>query len=339
VSDPAAPPLAVDVHQHLWPEQLVDRLRARSREPYLRGWTLHTRGEAPYEIEPAHHDVELRLAQNERDGIGLACVSLSAPLGIESLRGPSTAALLDAWHQGALALPRTFTAWASVSQHDPDLDGLADLLRRGFVGLQLPATDVRTPSGWARLGPVLEVAERAGRPVLVHPGPEAPDPDADALPPWWPAVVGYAAQLQAAWWAWHAGSVRASHPSLRVVFAAGAGLAPVHHERYATRGGATEAVDPLVHVDTSSYGPQGLDALVRALGIDALVLGSDRPYAAPLAELAGAAATRAIRETNPRRALGLTAADQRSGPRVENDADNQDNQADDQGVRTWRRAS
>ena len=191
--------------------------------------------------------------------------------------------------------------------------------------MQVPATEVRTPWGWARLGAVLEVAERAGKPVLVHPGPEAPDPDAASLPAWWPAVVGYAAQLQAAWWAWHAADVRAAHPTLRVVFAAGAGLAPVHHERYAARGGSTGAVDPLVHVDTSSYGPQGLDALVRVLGIDALVLGSDRPYAAPVAperwsQVGGEAAARAVRVANPRRVLGLPGVDQ-------------------EGVRTWPRAS
>ena len=114
-------------------------------------------------------------------------------------------------------------------------------------------------------------------------------------------------------WAWHAADVRASHPTLRVVFAAGAGLAPVHHERYVARGGSTHPVDPLVHVDTSSYGPQGLDALVRVLGIDALVLGSDRPYAAPVAELMGEAATRAVRVTNPRRVLGLPRLAARGG--------------------------
>ncbi len=322
---PVWPVAAVDLHQHLWPEQLVDRLRARSRTPYLRGWTLHTQGEAPYEIDPAHHDVTRRRNENAHDGIGLACLSLSAPLGIESLRGPSALGLLDAWHEGAAGMPEGFGAWASISSVEPDLDGLAALLERGFVGVQVPATDVRTPSGWARLAAVLEVAERAGKPVLVHPGPEAPDPDAASLPAWWPAVVGYAAQLQAAWWAWHAADVRAAHPTLRVVFAAGAGLAPVHHERYAARGGSTGAVDPLVHVDTSSYGPQGLDALVRVLGIDALVLGSDRPYAAPVAperwsQVGGEAAARAVRVANPRRVLGLPAVDQ-------------------EGVRTWPRAS
>ena len=300
-----APAQAVDLHQHLWPEPLVDRLRARSRVPYLRGWTLHTLGEAPYEIRADHHDVRARLQQNADDDLALACLSLSAPLGIESLRGPSARALLDTWHQGAATLPDGFAAWASVPRLEPDVEGLRALLAGGFVGVQLPATDVRTPSGWERVGPVLDAADRAGKPVLVHPGPEPPNPDHAELPAWWPAVVGYAAQLQAAWWAWHAAGVRASHPGLRVVFAAGAGLAPVHHERYVARGGSTHPVDPLVHVDTSSYGPQGLDALVRVLGIDALVLGSDRPYAAPVAELMGEAATRAVRVTNPRRVLGL----------------------------------
>ena len=260
--------------------------------------------------------------QNAGDGIGLACVSLSAPLGIESLRGPSAAALLGAWHEGAASLPRGFAAWASVSKHDADLSGLVSLLSRGFVGVQVPATDVGTPAGWERLAPVLDVVERAGRPLLVHPGPEAADRDAGALPSWWPAVVGYAAQMQAAWWGWHAAGVRANHPTLRVVFGAGAGLAPVHHERMTARGGTTGAVDRLVHVDTSSYGPQGLDALVRVLGIDALVLGSDRPYAAPIAaEQMGEAATRAIRLHNPRRVLGPAASSRRGCARGRERAD------------------
>ncbi len=124
------------------------------------------------------------------------------------------------------------------------------------------------------------------------------------MPSWWAPVVGYVAQLQAAWWAWHAFGGRAQFPRLRLVFAAGAGLAPVHHERLTARGGRLGQVDPDVFVDTSSYGAQGLDALVRALGIDVLVLGSDRPYAEPIESLLGEAATQAVRVDNPRRALG-----------------------------------
>jgi predicted TIM-barrel fold metal-dependent hydrolase len=295
---------AVDVHQHLWPEQLVDRLRARTRAPYLRGWTLHTTGEAPFEIDPAHHDVQRRVAADHEEGVGLACVSLSAPIGVENLVRPEAGALIDAWHEGARSLPGHFRAWASVPMVDPDLDELTTLLREGFVGVQLPATDLLSPAAWERAGDVLRVAELADKPVLVHPGPELRRPLSGGLPQWWAPVVGYVTQLQAAWWGWHAAQGRALFPRLRVVFAAGAGLAPVHHERHVTRGGEAPVIDPQIYVDTSSYGPQALDALVRVLGIDVLTLGSDRPYASPIDRLLGDAATHAVRVVNPNRVLG-----------------------------------
>ena len=296
--------LATDVHQHLWPEQLVDRLRARSRAPYLRGWTLHTRGEPAYDVDPAHHDIGRRIEADQADGVGRACVSLSAPLGIENLVRPEAVGLIAAWHEGARALPDHFRAWASVPMVDPDLDELAGLLRDElFVGVQVPATDLLSPAAWERAGAVLRVAEDAGRPVFVHPGPEVGRPLAGTLPEWWAPVVAYATQMQAAWWGWQAVGGRALFPRLRVLFGAGAGLAPVHHERHLARGGGPSTIDPEVYVDTSSYGPQALDALVRVLGIDVLALGSDRPYARPIDRIFGDAATHAIRVANPRRLL------------------------------------
>ena len=302
----AATPItpAVDVHQHLWPEPLVDRLRARTRAPYLRGWTLTTRGEPAYEVDPAAHDVRGRIVEDQQDEVGLACVSLSAPLGIENLARPQATALITAWHEGARALPAHFRAWASVPMVDPDLDELAGLLGEDtFVGLQLPATDLLSPAAWERAGGLLRAAELAAKPVLVHPGPVPSAPLAGGLPQWWSPVVGYVAQLQAAWWGWHAVRGRELFPRLRVVFAAGAGLAPVHHERHRARGGASGTVDPDLFVDTSSYGPQALDALVRVLGVDVLTLGSDRPYGRPVRRLLGEAATHAVRVVNPTRLI------------------------------------
>ena len=79
----------------------------------------------------------------------------------------------------------------------------------------------------------------------------------------------------------------------------------MHHERHAIRGGEPSSRSTRsVYVDSSGYGPRALDAVVRVLGIDALVLGSDRPYAEPLTELFGEAATHAVRVTNPARLLG-----------------------------------
>ncbi|MEV4257610.1 amidohydrolase, partial [Spirillospora sp. NPDC049652] len=57
-------------------------------------------------------------------------------------------------------------------------------------------------------------------------------------------------------------------------------------------------------VETSSYGPRAADAVVRALGVDVVVHGSDRPYAAPLDLGLGEAARHAFRVANPYRLLG-----------------------------------
>ena len=301
--------LATDVHQHLWPDELVDRLRARHKAPYLRGWTLHTDGEPPYDVDPTGHDVAARIAVDRDVGVGLACLSLSAPLGIESLPGPEVRPLLESWHRGVQSLPDHFRAWASVPASDVDVAALGALLAADrFVGVQLPATDLLTPVAWERAAKVLLAAELAGKPVFVHPGPEPHQvlggrALAGQLPAWWAPVVGYVAQMQAAWWGWQAFGGRALFPRLRLLFGAAAGLAPVHTERYELRGGGRVVVDTDVFVDTSCTGNRALEALVRVLGIDVLTLGSDRPYGAPLTEFLGDAATRAVRVTNPARLL------------------------------------
>jgi predicted TIM-barrel fold metal-dependent hydrolase len=206
--------------------------------------------------------------------------------------------------------PHHFRAWASVPSEEPDVAALHTLLATDrFVGLQIPATAVSAPAAWERVAALLLAAEVVGKPVLVHPGPEVHRVQQAKVPDWWHPVVGYVAQMNAAWWGWQAFGGRDHFPGLRVVFAAAAGLAPLHHERQVLRGGTDRPVDPNVFVDTSCYGPRALDSLVRVLGIDALVLGSDRPYGEPLTEFLGAAATQAVRVSNPTRLLEQTVAE------------------------------
>jgi predicted TIM-barrel fold metal-dependent hydrolase len=107
--------------------------------------------------------------------------------------------------------------------------------------------------------------------------------------------------------AWHAFIAfgRPQHPGLRVVFVLLAGLAPLHLERMVARGGdGSAAIDSGVFFDTSSYGPQTIDAMVRAQGIDQIVYGSDRPAVEPRVWTYGEAARHATLVTNPARLLG-----------------------------------
>jgi 6-methylsalicylate decarboxylase len=292
----------VDLHQHLWPTPLLDALRRRSAPPRLRDWTLELVGEPDYEVEPGSHDVDLRAAEAAADRLDLAIVSLSSPLGIESLPTPEARELLDAYHEGVLALPSPFRAWAAASLTDLDPAALERELERGFVGLQLPATALLSDSGYEHVRPLLEVLERAGRPLFVHPGPAGGGGDA---PAWWPAMVSYVQQMHAAWFAFRAFG-RPRHPRLRVCFAMLAGLAPLHGERLAARAGMHTVLDRDVFLEISSYGTRALDATVRVLGIDVLVNGSDRPYAGPVPPDLGNAAAHAMRSANPIRLLDPT---------------------------------
>jgi 6-methylsalicylate decarboxylase len=304
----------IDVHQHVWPDALIEALRARRTPPRLRGWTLELAGEPDYEVDPRAHDADYRAAQVRDDGLDLALVSLSSPLGIESLAPDEATELIAAYHEGALTLPEPFGAWAAASVTEVDAGALARELERGFVGLQLPATALLDRAGYENAGPLLDVLEEAGLPLLVHPGPAAPgggpveDDHLPAVggagdePPWWPAIVTYVQQMHAAWFAFRAYG-RPRHPRLRVCFAMLAGLAPLHSERVAARAGDRSVVDADVFLDVSSYGTRAVDATVRVLGIDALVNGSDRPYADPVSLDLGPAALHAIRSANAMRLL------------------------------------
>jgi len=293
------------VHQHVWPAAFLDALRARREPPRLDGWTLLLAGEPPYAVDPDFHDPVRRAEQATADGARRVLVGVSAVLGLADLPPAEAAALAAAWHDGALALPEPFRPWATAGLVAPDPGALRDALERGCVGLEVPATAVATPDALEDVGGLLEVLERAGKPLLVHPGPCRPAATA-GLPVWWAPVVPYVQQLHAAWWAWSVAG-RAAHPTLKVCFAALAGLAPLHDERRCARGGDLCAVDPDVFVETSCYGTRAVDATIRSLGVDVICHGSDRPYAAPTDPGLGAPVTHALRITNPDRMLGLAA--------------------------------
>jgi hypothetical protein len=147
---------------------------------------------------------------------------------------------------------------------------------------------------------VLETLERRDAPLLVHPGP-VPAGDTERTPSWWAALTDYVASMQTAW---HAFAVwgRPAHPRLRVCFAMLAGLAPLQRERLVARGGPAVS-DPDVFLDVSSYGGRTVDAVLREVGVDRLVEGSDRPVIGATALMLGDAVRTALRERNTARLL------------------------------------
>lgn len=281
--------MRVDVHQHIWTEPLLEALAARQTLPFVRTngavTTLHCRGEQPYVIEAPAAAAEHSARLVRADGLELALIAPSSPIGLEALPRDSALELIEAYLTGVGALSDQFAAWGPVALEHPDPDDVDDVLARGCLGVSLPAGALSGPAGLYTLGRLLERVAAHDAPLFVHPGP-APGqrlPEAAlAEPLWWPALTDYVAQMQAAWLTFAAVG-RREHPDLVVVFAMLAGVAPLLAERLAARGGpAVDLRDPQVFYDTSSYGAAAVQPMAQRVGLEQLVYGSDRPVVEPV---------------------------------------------------------
>jgi hypothetical protein len=249
--------MTYDLHRHLWPDPLVEALRARTAPPCLRDGTL-VLAEGEYEIDAGAYGVERCLAALDRDGIDVAVVSCPPTLGIEPFDE-----LVAAYHAGVRdAVDASGGRLLAFSVQRP---------QPGFVGTTVAAGALLDLDG---IAPVLDELQRGGGVLFVHPGPvEA----AAGAPEWWTAGVGYTAQMQAAYATWLGEGID-RWPDLRVLFAILAGGGPFQLERLRSRGfDVRRALRANLYLDTASYGRRALELCLAAFSRRALVFGSDAP--------------------------------------------------------------
>jgi hypothetical protein len=252
-----------DIHQHLWPEDFVAALRARTTPPVLDGEQLTTR-EGRFEIALADHDLTGRLRRLDRDGIDVAVVSLQASLGLDALPEGERAGLEEAWVEGTRGL--VAAAGGRLLAFSPGVP------RDGFVGASVGSSLLTDLEGAA---PLLDAAEASETLVFVH--PDAGTSRGEARPAWWDWVTGYPARMQEAYLAWLAFG-RQRWPSLRLVFAMLAGGGPFQLERLARRGiDVRSALDPNTFFDVSTHGRRAIELCAETFGVGQLVYGSDTP--------------------------------------------------------------
>jgi hypothetical protein len=285
----------VDMHQHFWPEAFVEALSCRQRPPCLRGSTLELAGERAASIDVRAHDLDARLTLLDRCGIDVAVVSLQPTLGIAALPDDERDELVAAYEDGMLDLVAGSARLVPLA---------AGRRREGFVGTCVGAPELLALD---RVAPVLDELAWSGDFVFVHPA-QASSASTGSFPEWWPAVVDYTAQMQAAYAAWLAvGAER--WPDLKIVFAFLAGGGPFQLERLRSRGvGGRDVLHENVFFETSSYGRRALELCLSTFGVGQLVFGSDAPVIDPTLTLDavrifGDAVVDALCEQNPSRLL------------------------------------
>ena len=226
--------------------------------------TVLTTPEGAGALDLRVHDLEHRLAALDRDGIEVAVVSLQTTLGLESLEPAAREELELAWVEGIQR------GRSRVRRPDPRVRPReGDRRLRRNVDRRLGAARARGE----RIAPA--AVDAAGGLLFVH--PEAAGPIPPGRPPWWGWTIGYAGQMQRAYFAWLADG-RERLPVARVVFTILAGGAPFLLERLTHRGvEVRSALDPGVFFDTATHGRRAIELCIETFGAGQLVYGSDMP--------------------------------------------------------------
>ncbi len=280
---------AIDLHQHLWPDEFVAALRARTSAPCIAGEELVT-VEGTYAFDPAAHDLARRVTALDDDEIDLAVVSLQPSLGFEALSSAERAELEQVWLDGIGAVVASSHGRLRAFAPGRVVDGLPGVSVGASALLDFDASAV-----------LLDAVTAAGLVLFVHPEAAGPAP---GRPEWWSWTTGYTSQMQAAYLAWLAGG-RERWPSLRVVFAILAGGAAFQLERLAQQGvEVRSSLEPNMFLDVATYGRRAIELCIETFGVGQLVYGSDRPVVDSRATLAairgfGDAVTRLIQTDTP----------------------------------------
>ena len=296
------PSPAIDIHQHLWPPELIDALRAAAAPSpaWSAGRCCSTASRRTRSTRRPR-----RAASPARLEAG---TDRARPVQPAGYRGPPAGRGRGrCWPPGTRGRPRLrpdFDAWASVQPAGPRPRRPRAAAGRRLRRAADPATWLADPGGGRPAGRRAG-GGRSGRP----PGVRAPRT----------GRAGDRSRPTSARTGGPPSSTTRPDAGRLVVLACGRPVAvpgPADLLRRRRRPGSRApravtwpgAARPLVvdsgtFVDTSSYSRQGVDSLIRVLGVDPIVVGSDRPYGRPYETDQGDAAADAFRHTNPLRLL------------------------------------
>ena len=177
----------IDMHAHWRPAELIDALRARTKEPHIvrnQGGVevLKSRiGEEP--LSKAFDDVDFHLARMDRQGVSTSVLSLlGAFCWIESqpveVSLPLCRMVNDALSGICQKHDGRFNVFASLPLADMSV-AAAEFERAlalpGVVGAQVPGNGFLTKKDAENMRPLLEVANRHRAIVFIHHGPRPGD--------------------------------------------------------------------------------------------------------------------------------------------------------------------
>jgi predicted TIM-barrel fold metal-dependent hydrolase len=291
----------IDMHAHWRPAELIEAMRARTKEPRI----VHNQdgvevvksriGEEL--VSKAFDDVEFHLARMDRQGVNTSVLSLlGAYCWIESqpveVSLPLCRMVNDALsglcqkHEGRF---NAFAALPLVDMSAAAAEFERALALPGVVGTQVPGNGFLTKKDAENMRPLLEVANRHRAIVFIHHGPLPGDK--------FPKVGGdtdnarrrngtldMQASLSSVMVTLCLTDYLAPYPDATVLVHNLGGNIPYEIERMDHRSLLDSATEELpssrfrrakVFVDCNSFGPGAIEAAVRLYGAERIVCGTD----------------------------------------------------------------
>jgi predicted TIM-barrel fold metal-dependent hydrolase len=291
----------IDMHTHWRPAELIDALRARTKEPRIvrnqDGVEVLTSRTGEEPLSEAFDDVEFHLAKMTRQDVSTSVLSLLGSFNwIESQPVEVSLPLCRMVNDGMSGICRKYEGRFSVFAALPLVDMSAAtaeferaLALPGVIGAQLPGNGFLTKKDAEAMRPLLEVANRHRAIVFIHHGPRPGDA--------FPKVAGDTDNARR-----RNGTLdmQASLSSVMVTLCLTDYLAPyadatvlVHNlggnipyeiERMDHRCLLDTPKEELpssrfrrakVYVDCNSFGPRAIEAAVRLYGAERIVCGTD----------------------------------------------------------------
>jgi aminocarboxymuconate-semialdehyde decarboxylase len=294
MTNDVGPAVRIDVHNHAMPETALELLR---REP-LYGVTLTGRRwsggkHVDFEIAPSFVEPEAKLDELAAKGLEAAVVSVAPPLFYYHVDVGSGEAMARAVNDGLAtfceASPERLRWLATVPMQDPDRAAvvLEEAATAGCVGVEVGTAVVERRLDEIGIEPFWAAAEALRLPVTLHPAyTEGINP---ALAPFYfENVLGFLFDTTIAIERLICAGVLDRHPGLSLVLLHGGGFFPyqagrLRHARTVRPELAEAPADPWAYLgrlffDIITHDPLALEYLVRRVGPDRVVMGTDLPF-------------------------------------------------------------
>ncbi|KYQ93999.1 aminocarboxymuconate-semialdehyde decarboxylase [Tieghemostelium lacteum] len=309
--------LKIDLHTHILPKNWPDL-----KEKYgYGGWVsldhhcpckakMIIDGKFFREIDSNCWDPEVRIAESNKENVDIQVLS-TVPVMFSYWAKPEDALDLSKYLNDHIAHvvsenPKRFIGLGTLPLQDPQASILE--LRRcvtelGLAGVQIGSNVNGKNLDDESLFPVFQEAEKLGAAVFVHPWEMV---GKDRMPRYWlPWLVGMPAETCLAICSMIFGGIFERLPKLKVCFAHGGGSFPftigrIEHGLEARPDlFPPNAVNPRDYigkfwVDSLVHDPEALKFLVKLMGDDKVVLGTDYPF--PLGELQPGQLIQSIKE-------------------------------------------